>query len=195
MRKKQERALTLEEQQIVTDNIGLVYRAAKHFNAQRNICATLRIDWDDYVSLLYIALCKAVRSYDASRGAALTTAFWTIAENEISREFTAASRLRRKINYTAYSLDYISECTDGLTFGEFLLCDEECSREDDILTRIVVIDAINRLPKTERDITIAYFLKGKRQTEIGADYGVTHSRIGQILKQAKDKLKEELEAI
>lgn len=195
MKKLQCTALTPEEQQMVVDNMGLVYGIAKHFNDLMNVCDTLRIDWDDYISLMYIALCKAVRSYDVSRGAKLITAFWVVAENEIKREFVSATRLRRKANIEAYSLDYISERADGLTFGELLLDEEQYSREDDILTRMMLLDAIEKLTQTERDVIMAYHIGGMNQAELGSKYGVTHARIGQILRQAREKLKKELEAI
>jgi RNA polymerase sigma factor (sigma-70 family) len=194
MKKIQRTPLTAKEQQTVTENIGLVYAAAKHFNNRMNVCDILRIDWDDYISLLYIALCKTAKSYDPSRRAAFITAFWVIAENEIKNELAAASRYCRRLNYTAYSLDYIVVQSGGLTLGELITDNDLYTDEDDILTRIVLLDLINRLPEAERKITTAYYMDGKKQSEIGAECGVSNARIGKILQKVKDKLKKELEA-
>ena len=194
MKKVAKLPLTPAEQQMVIDNIGLVYGVAKRFDELMNVCAILRIDWDDYISLMYIALCKTAKNYDPSRGAAFITAFWVIAENEIKHELVAASRYRRKLNYTAYSLDYIIVDSGKLTLGELITDNDLYADEDDILTRIVLLDLINRLPEAERKITTAYYMDGKKQSEIGAECGVSHARIGQILQKVKDKLKKELEA-
>lgn len=194
MKKVAKLPLTPAEQQMVIDNIGLVYGVAKRFDELMNVCAILRIDWDDYISLMYIALCKTAKSYDPSRGAAFITAFWVIAENEIKNELVAASRYRRKLNYTAYSLDYIIVYSGKLTLGELITDNDLYADEDDILTRIVLLDQINRLPEAERKITTAYYMDGKKQSEIGAECGVSNARIGKILQKVKDKLKKELEA-
>jgi RNA polymerase sigma factor FliA len=52
--------------------------------------------------------------------------------------------------------------------------------------------AIDRLRPRQRAIVTAYYLHGRSQDDIATEYGVTNTRISQILRDARDRLERTL---
>lgn len=58
--------------------------------------------------------------------------------------------------------------------------------------RTLLAEAIEQLPDKQRECVIMYYGKGMSLAEIGEVYGVTVSRISQILSQARGRLRKKL---
>lgn len=57
-----------------------------------------------------------------------------------------------------------------------------------------IVDAIGGLDEKSRFVVTAYFYRGMKLREIGADLGLTEGRISQILRAALDALRDDLAA-
>ena len=66
-----------------------------------------------------------------------------------------------------------------------------CAAPDDIATKIVVRDFIERLPERSREI-LRLRMGGMRQKEIAERIGLSQPQIGRLLADMRDKLWKEL---
>ncbi len=93
---------------------------------------------------------------------------------------------------TAFSLD--AKDDDGLTLHEVI--DNEDRDALQLLGRVevrrAVVDAVKALPERHRHCIIMYYERDLSLSEIGAVYGVSQSRISQILTDARNKLRKRL---
>jgi RNA polymerase sigma factor FliA len=72
----------------------------------------------------------------------------------------------------------------GPEMPEALYCDAETAAE--------VRAAIDRLPARHRAIVTAYYLHGRNQDDIAAEYGVSGCRVSQLLAAARGRMKRTL---
>ena len=118
---------------------------------------------------------------------------WLITQPEdVQRDFILfeykAKCVERKETRRTQSLD--SSLDNG-----FDIADENADTADDILTRLAVGQAIERLNPRQRWIVDQLYYKGKTQAEIARELGITKSAVTQQVTYIKNTLKKFFEKI
>lgn len=170
--------MTLEEQnKLIESNIPLVhYCIKKYFNKY--------MFNDDVISSGYLGLVKAARTFDESKEIKFSTYTCRCIINEIKMYFRRESRHTDEL-----SLDEeIDTDNDGTT-----TLIEIISIEDKEFSRIEDTSLILSFRKilTEKEFTylILYYIYGLNQTEIANTFGISKSRVCQLLFNARKKIK------
>lgn len=128
------------------------------------------IDFEDLQSAAYLGLVEAANRFDASRGIAFSTFAYP-------RIFGAILDYLRQ--------NYKSEKTN--------VSDVDCvkaQKEDgnDLFDHI-----FKDFNKYDQDILRSYFIAGSTMKEIGVQYGLTESRISQLISRNKNRIRDKWE--
>lgn len=153
-------------------------------------------DADDFIQSGYIAMCEAVKAYQADKGAFLTL-FAYYLKTEFAK--VAGCRTTAQMNepiHNAVRLDApAGNDEDGdITTGDTIPVDEPGFEELEnamlkAYMRGAVKDAVYSLPERQRIAIEAHYLDGKTYGEIAALLNVSESRIGQLMKQGLRELR------
>lgn len=152
---------------LVENNINFADKIA----CQKKKTLPKYIDLDELKSAAYMGLVKAARRYDADFGATFTTFAYYRISGEIE------DYLRKFHHRVFLSLQQEEGCLDlpqpkkVNTFGFF----EKFEKT---------------LPKKMSIVLKSYFYEDKSLKEIGAELGITESRVSQILTQSKTIIKD-----
>ncbi len=153
-------------------------------------------DADDFIQSGYIALCEAVKAYQADKGT-----FITLLAYYLKKEFAkvagcrTTAQMHEPIN-NAVRLDAPAGNDESgeLTTGDTIPVDEPGFEEvEDAIykayMRRVVKDAIYSLPERQRIAIEAHYLDGKTYGEIAALLDVSQGRAGQLVKRGLHDLR------
>ena len=149
---------------LTVSNKGLVYSCYK----KSNIIHDATRGYDDYISMGYDALIRAVDTFDPWQ----TCRFSTFACTCIIRSMKKASQKRNRGYIDVYNLDPTTKEED---------CDSEYYIEK-------MLSSVNNLTEQEKDILYSRFYLGDRLSDLGEKYNRTKERIRQIEKSALEKL-------
>lgn len=152
------------------------YLAARWARTWKSSRPTL--EFDDLFQCGYIALCKAVETYQAEAGASFTGWMTNYLLTEFSIETGCRTAKQRKepIAY-ALSLDApLGGETEDLTLGDMVAAPDDPfeDTEADIYRaqlRAVVRDALECIPQREREALRLRFFEGKTLLEVGQEIG------------------------
>jgi RNA polymerase sigma factor FliA len=157
----------------------------------------------DLISVGYLGYAAAEKNFKPDNG----SHFKTFAEHRIRgaildyfREQTPGKRyfLSRKEQRVPVVVSYDeimdSEHEDRVAYRQDLLDRACCFQEHlDIKQISQINEAVELLPKKEREIVRAYFWDERLQEEIAQDLGITNPYVSQIITKAKIRLKRILE--
>lgn len=176
------KALTKEQQKIVEDNMGLVY---KFCSTQGN---KYNFDFEDTIQIASVGLIKAVIFWDKNKGSLSTLAYTCM-----NREFLMAIRSRNKhdklgciqsLNEPLLSdLDYDLTLEDVITDNKNLI--------DFILLKTSVESAYAKLNDKQKDVVYRYLVLGQKQIEIAKSLNLSQAHISRIITKFKDLIKED----
>lgn len=199
--------MTVRQRWLARKYFRLVYyvwmKSAKYFKNW--------IDEAEAVSAGQLALCRAAQQFDPSRG----VKFKTYAFRAILRALQAAAQDSGLIHIPAHVFgprgaehcraaaeraQNISQlhrrnrtgCDTGNDF-EFEPAAPSAAEPDNPRLEQLT-EALRYLEPKRRDVLDRYYRLGQSYAEIAADLGVTRSRIGQIVLQAHDYLREKINA-
>lgn len=157
---------------LVNDNIRLV-----HYVIHRNF-PSIYTDYDDVFQEGCIGLLKAADGFDETKGEFRNYAYASIL-NQVRDYFR-----RNKQEVEILSLDYEMSHDEGETYTLMdTLVDDSSDKWFDKVERDSFIESLS-----DCEIKIVKLLKkGKTQTEIGEEFGVTRQRISAIVLRIKSK--------
>lgn len=154
------------------------------------------IDAEDFTQSGYIALCEAVKAYQADRGSFLhflayflKTEFSKVAGCRTPAQMKEPLNNAISLDAPAYN-DADSEATIGDTIpAEDAAFDEveEAMHKETISA--AVREAVGSLPDRQRRAIEAYYLDGKTYSEIAAMMNVANSRTAQLVKDGLQGLR------
>lgn len=168
------------------DHLGLIGSAVRRYA----FLATPRFDLDDMWSVGLVALWRALRRYDASRGRVSSYAVPAI-RRDIRRAILVAAR-----NLIEVSLDEPHAVT-GEPFIDSIALDEPGPEADAITAERAapVREALASLPERLRAIVVASVVDESTLDDIGQglERPVSSERVRQLRNKALDRLREEID--
>lgn len=176
------------ENEIILLNMNLAVHKTKRYRHTS-------IEMDDIIAVATAGLFLAVRSYDHTKSAFGTYA-WYVIENEINELFRKASRQKRSA-LTPLSLNQeMSSNKDSATWLDNLV-DSTTKVEQDFVSKQLFYDLLNVCSTILSDIEFIVFKnyllpKGERksQHELGILYSCSQSTIARTEKKSVKKLRE-----
>lgn len=175
--------LTKEQQKMIEDNIGLVYK----FCQTKNIVSSF--EFDDAIQIASIGLIKAILSYDKDKGGLSTyaylcmhTEFLIALRNNKHRKLGYMQSLNEPVNMSkedsknVYLEDLISDKLD--------LCDF-------ILAKLNLELAYSKLSKRDKEIIDRFVLEGQNQQDIAKELKLAQPTISRIIRKFKNTLEED----
>ena len=173
-----------ERNQLIEDNIKLAPYAARMY------CNMIpRYELDDVVAIANLAMVRSTDRYTTAKGtyANYMTRCIFNAIGHVKSGETSGSR-----KDTALSLD--NEVTQNPEYGaqsfhEFIPS-QQASVEGQIVRKVYIEQMLSTLKPRHREIVELYYYDGLTHDEISQRYGVTCSRIGQIINTSLKKMRE-----
>lgn len=177
----------MSEEQVILDNINLVYLVLKQMNLYK--------EHEEWFDVGIIGLIKGIKGYNPDYGLALSTFVCRCIKNEILIEIRKNNSNKGKVNMNCVSLEQ-EIYNNGA--GEPILLKDQISSDYDLEKEIIKNDVIenllNDLNDRERYILIhTYGLYGKeicRQAKISEELNISQAQVSRILKKAIRKIKE-----
>lgn len=77
-------------------------------------------DYDEFYSIANETMNSCIKTYDNSKNCSFDTFLWRCIENKIYSELKSRSRIKRKIDQEAVSLDALVSCNDNTSFQEII---------------------------------------------------------------------------
>ena len=149
--------MTPEQQKLVESNINLVYSYAHKYKNN------YLIEFEDLIQIASVGLCKAVMSFDESRGIRLSTYAFRVIHNEVLmtiRQRTIESS--QNIAYLGADVSIGDDSDDISQLSNYI--SDNVDIEDEIITKISVKEAISKMkPKYAR--IVEYLLKHPGATQ------------------------------
>ena len=187
----------MNEEQMILDNIPLIYHAIKKMNLKWET----EDEWQDYYNSGLVGLIKGVKAYDKSKGYTISSYVMPCIENEIKHHLVNKNALIRKnINGRDISINEFLENED---YAEKLsiLEDKKINVEKEAIKNVLIDDIIECLNKMEnkKDAVVTklyYGLDGFPQMnyrEIAQIFRVSDSSIEERVKRAIKNIKKEME--
>lgn len=167
-----------EQRKLIEDNYSLIWHLhEEHF--------TKFTDFDTYMDLGRMAICKAALKWDESKGAFGTYFCWVL-RTEISQYYAKWHRLKEKMNRNAESLDTPLpgyEPEDDITIGTTLMSSDNV--EDQVLTKVHFWNEFNKLPDKHKKVMIM-LSQGLTQRDVANEFGKSHQWVSlQVTKFKK----------
>jgi RNA polymerase sigma factor (sigma-70 family) len=158
---------TIEREKLILDYMPLANKLAW----DRTRVTPASVTFDDLKSAAYMGLVDAANKYDSSRG----TPFGPYARIRISGEIT----------------DYLREIWSRETS-----CEEVIETIPDVYTvnyDELLEDVTKSLTAIGQKLVRMYYVEGLTMREIGESEGITESRVSQILKDCRGKMRDDCE--
>lgn len=163
--------------ELIENNMKLAYMLANRY--YKKFGGTIELD--DLCSISLLALTKAARSYDETKGVAFSTFAYVCIKNEIIFYYRSNKKHKSVSLSTETAEDSILE--DIIVNGNS--SDEAIQQlEIDLLYKY-----INRLPEREKQVILLQ-LQGMTTKQIGAIFNCSQSRVSQLYYKALYKLRD-----
>jgi RNA polymerase sporulation-specific sigma factor len=183
---------------IIENNLRLIhYIIKKRYPSIHTLCQSLRVTPDDFFSVGYYALMKAVYTFDITKG----FKFATYATRTIHNEFGMFIR-KHKRSFMVTSLSEVTyEGDSGAVDSEMtlmdLLADPLATHEEDYVHQefgFIVMDELDRVLKPREMMIFRMYVSGGEdhltQREIADILGISQSYISRLLKKTLDKARK-----
>ena len=160
-------AMNDQQQALVEDNIALAYWLSGQWY---RTYATF-LEKDELTSIIFEAFCKAAIKFDPSRGCPFSGFAARCAKNKL-----------------------ISECVKICTRDKYLASKkgEAIVNPPDSSAYMDLCIALSELPERSRDIFLRHYQDGDLQIDIAQDYGLSPSRVCEIIQETRDLLRDKL---
>lgn len=179
--------LTDEQRTMVEENMGLVYQAV------RDLFKGV-YEYEDLVQVGCVGLCLAAICYKPEMGIEFSTYASTCIRKQILRHNQIWSKQKRDLSKESYSLDeMLRSATDtfGVTHKDLLVSPQNVEDEaiaDDLM------NVVMSLPNERQRQVLLWHIGGYTLNDIGEHIGVTRSRVGQILEDARRNVRRRVGA-
>ena len=179
--------LTDEQRTMVEENIGLVYKAVK--DLFKGV-----YEYEDLIQVGSVGLCLAAICYQPEMGIEFSTYASTCIRKQILRHNQIWSKQKRDLSKESYSLDeMLRSATDtfGVTHKDLLVSPQNV--EDEALAD-ALMDEVMSLPNERQRQVLLWHIGGYTLNDIGQEMGVTRSRAGQLLLEARKSVRRRVGA-
>ena len=176
---------------LIERNLRLVAHIVKKYYTQG-------ADQDDLISIGTIGLIKGISTFDASKGARLSTYAARCVENEILMYFRSMKKTQGEVSLS----DPIDSDGDGgaLQLMDVVGVDDTMledlhDRDSALRVRRLVRERLS--PREAEIVRLRYGLGGTvplTQREVASSFGISRSYVSRIEKRALEKLREGLDA-
>lgn len=171
----------MDRQKLVEENVKLVYEVAHKY---KYLCCTT-VDFDDLVSIGYIGLVKASKSYDDTKNIKFSTLAFVCIKNEILREFinkqyrfndTNTVSLNTIINTNRYSADLeLKDIIQDDKMGDYL---------ENLYNKILIDSIYEKCTDKEKKV-IDLYLEGYSLKDISVKLGCHWATVSKIISNLK----------
>lgn len=163
----------------------------------RTIALRAACSWEDREELIgdaMLGLAKAIRGYDPARERYDGASFKAYARTRILGAIIDGRRQRDPVGRQRRH-ELLAGATPMSHEQDTVRLEHapHAADEPDLDQRIDLKDAIAQLPARERLIIILHDLEGVHLAELGRLLGVNESRVSQIARQARDRLRQSLD--
>lgn len=158
---------------------------------------TSKVDQEDLIQSGYFALLEAIEKYDPEAGSSFIHYLNYFLRNQFRIE-AGIKTSRRDALLKALSLDETIKGGDNedLTFADTIKSDATEAELNDVIERLKnkqilksVMECMQRLNPTYRDVLIQIYLKRRKSSQIAKDYGLSRRQITLIHGLAIKRLK------
>lgn len=171
--------MTEDQKRLVEDNMGLVYQ---------NVADVYKglYEYEDLLQIGFVGLCQAAIGYKPETGINFSTYASVSIRKQIWRHHQIwVYRKKRDLTKEACSLDeYICGGTEqyNATHADLLAAPENV--EDQAIASSLM-DVVRSIPNPRRRDALLAHMGGMTLSEIGDSFGVTRSRAGQLVDEAR----------
>lgn len=167
------------KEQLILSNLGLIGKAVKSFG--------LNPHDEDLFQNGAIGLIRAVNRFDTDKDTEFSAYAYKAIRHEICRMYA-----KKRVN-VVFSLDQKADMGDGEADYDNLFPYKE-QFEDNLVTSIVIGDAMKSLDEKETTVVKLYYFQNRKQHEIAEMIGLTKAGVSAVCKRACMKLRKELGA-
>lgn len=166
-------------QQLVEQYIPLANKLAY----QRKKTLPKFVDIDELRSAAYLGLVEAASRFDPTLGIAFVTFAYPRIFGAIHDYLREQGWMKKNGKVQMLSLDSYYDNSDDCTLKDTIAAKEESETEEcfDVITL--------PLDRQAKEILHGYFIDEYSMREVGEQFGVSESRICQLIKQYKDKIR------
>ena len=166
--------MTEEQKKLAEENHNLIYFYARKYHISKQ-------DFEDMYGILAIALCKAARDYDESRGRAFSTVAMGYMLNECRNAYRCDKYRNGKLSICSYNNIFSLSDEDDTT--EYL---DILEGKQDVWDDVNLIE-LNQFNEQLRKIAYLSYL-GYNQQEIAKEMGITQSIVSRKLKKIRKEI-------
>lgn len=164
--------LTKFEQQLVTDNYNLIYGFANRY----------KLDLEEYYGILALALCKAVRHYDKTKGN-FSTIVYAFMLNAVRNHIKIKNRY--KISLVYLDADYTDSNDDNENLLDVIMSDN-INPDDKVEGKEISQILLAMLSDREKQIVIDR-VNGLSEEQIAIKMGCTQQNIHAWIQKIRGK--------
>ena len=140
------------------------------------------VDVEELQSASYLGLVEAANRFDESKGVTFSTFAYPRINGAILDHLRQQSWGKRTDPKAAYSLDVLIE--DNMAMKDMLVAKEEVNSDE--MLEVVSKD----LDKQAELVIRSYFIDDCSMKEVGEKFGVSESRISQLISKYRNRIKE-----
>ncbi|MBD5631095.1 sigma-70 family RNA polymerase sigma factor [Clostridium botulinum] len=148
----------------------------------------IKYGFEDIKQIAHLAVWKAFNTYDISKN----INFSTYANKIISTEIL----LHIRDNYQkGWEMDSVSNSLDNIIYNDgekeqrFIDNIEDITAEDELVNKSHINLILNKLPQSDKNLIVDYYLRDKSQTEIAIEREVSQTQICRKIKSILGYLK------
>ena len=166
--------MTEEQKKLAEENHNLIYFYARKYHISKQ-------DFEDMYGILAIALCKAARDYDESRGIAFSTLAMGYMLNECRNAYRCDKYRNGKLSICSYNNIFQFSDEDGTT--EYL---DMLEGKQDVWDDVNLIEFTQFNDQLRKIAYLSYL--GYNQQEIAKEMGITQSLVSRKLKKIRREI-------
>ena len=141
------------------------------------------VDVEELQSAAYMGLCEAANRFDEARGVTFSTFAYPRIVGAIVDYLREQSWGKRNDPKTAFSLD-VSLAEDGIPLKDMIVSKLDANTEE-------MLEVVSRdLDGYAENVMRCYFIDECSMKEVGERFGVSESRICQLITKYKSRIKE-----
>lgn len=169
------KGLTEEQKKFAEENHNLIY----------SFLMNKKLNLEEYYDIAAIGFCKAVKSYESSKGTFSTYAYICMS-NEIKMNWRRTEQRAQEYGVVLISLDEPIIGTEDLTIKDTLPHPESV---ESLLKYEEYLEIINSLPPP-MDKMVDLCIQGYSQSEIAQEMGYSQSYVSRLLTRAYRRIKD-----
>ena len=119
--------------------------------------------------------------------------WYSLKTNSMKLDEEGQDEIREAVYKTILSVDEMAEAENPTIIKDTRQTPAESAEFAEL--RLVLKEAITKLPPREKELVEAKFFKDKKLREISDEYGISQSRVSRIIQSGLNRLKKELQSI